>query len=426
MSKFQIQGPNRLSGEISVLGAKNVALKLIAATVLIKAKVTLTNMPEILDIQNMLEILEKNGANIKKNGHTITIDTTNLTDADPDSELMEKLRASIVYIGPYLARFGQVNVPRPGGCSIGSRSIEVHLDGFHQMGVEIVHRKDVNDEKSIDHLYHLSCHDLYGQNINLTKASCTATENIIMASVLIPGKTVINNAAREPQINDLANFLNSAGASITGAGTSEIEIIGTESLHGLEYEIMPDPIEAGTFVCLALATGSEIKVTNCKPDHLRPFLDKISEIGAEFEVGEDYILVKPSVNLQPTNFETKVFPGFPTDLQAPMGLVLTQAKGESQIKESLFENRLGYLMELEKMGAKIKIKNNQEASIYGPTKLHGAEIASLDLRAGATVLLAGLAATGMTIIDNAEMIDRGYEKIEERLAKLGANIKRIA
>jgi UDP-N-acetylglucosamine 1-carboxyvinyltransferase len=426
MSKFEIQGPNNLVGEIKVFGAKNVALKLIAATVLIKDKVTLKNMPQILDIQNMLEILEKAGADISQNGHETTIDTTNLSSNDPDGVLMEKLRASVVLIGPYLARFHRINVPRPGGCSIGTRSIDVHLDAFTQLGIDIVHKTDGSGDTCQDNLYHFSCANIYGQNIQLKEASCTATENIMMAAALSSGKTVINNAAQEPQIEDLANFLNSAGAQITGAGSSIIEIVGVETLKGLSYTIMPDPIEAGTFVCLAAITNSEIKITHCKPDHLRPFLDKITDIGINFEVGDDYIVVKPTNELRPTNIDTAVYPGFPTDLQAPIGLVLTQADGESTICENLFENRLGYLNELEKMGAKIKIIDNHTAKIAGPTKLHGSQISSLDLRAGATVLLAGLAATGTTIIENAEMIDRGYEKIEERLSALGAKIKRIA
>lgn len=426
MSKFEIQGPNKLAGEIKVYGAKNVALKLIAATVLIKDKVTLKNMPQILDIQNMLEILEKAGAEISQSDHETTIDTTNLSSSDPDGILMERLRASVVLIGPYLARFHKVSIPRPGGCSIGTRSIDVHLDAFTQLGISIAHKTDSAGNTCQDNLYHFSCESISGQNIELKEASCTATENILMAAAISSGKTIINNAAQEPQIEDLANFLNCAGAQITGAGTSVIEIIGVETLHGLTHTIMPDPIEAGTFVCLAAITNSEIKITHCKPDHLRPFLDKITDIGINFEVGEDYITVKPTNKLLATSIDTAVYPGFPTDLQAPIGLVLTSAQGESTIHENLFENRLGYLNELEKMGAKIKITDSHTATIFGPTKLSGANIDSLDLRAGATVLLAGLAATGTTIIENAEMIDRGYEIIEDRLSALGAKIKRIA
>jgi len=422
MSKFIIEGSAKLSGEISVLGAKNVALKVIAAAVLIKEPVIFQNMPDIIDLRNMLEILKKAGADISQNNHEITINTASLNDADPDPTLMEKLRASVVLIGPYLARFGRVNIPRPGGCSIGTRSIDVHLDGFKQMGVQI-HHKDNSACK--DNLYHFSIEELYGSEINLKEASCTATENLIMAAVIAQGKTTIYNAAREPQIVDLANFLNQAGAEIIGAGTSVIEIIGIEKLHGTTYQIMPDPIEAGTFACLAAATNSHLKITDCDPDDLRMFLDKFSEMGINFEVGENYIEIIDSNAIKSTEITTAVYPGFPTDLQAPIGLVLTQAEGTSTINENLFENRLGYLEELNKMGAKTEIINKHQAKITGPAKLHGAEIASLDLRAGATVLLAGLVAEGKTVIENAEIIDRGYEKIEERLAKLGAKIERV-
>jgi len=424
MSKFEILGPCSLSGEIAVVGAKNVALKLIAASAMIKDKVVLTNVPDILDIANMLEILKKNGAKIERNGHNLTIDTTNLTNDDPDPILMEKLRASVVLIGPYLARFHSVNIPRPGGCSIGTRPIDVHLDAFTQMEVKISHKD--SSSKNCDNLYHFSCDELFGHSVELKFPSCTATENLIMLAALSSGKTTISNAAREPQIEDLANFLNTAGASISGAGTSVIEIIGTEKLHSLTYDIMPDPIEAGTFVCLAVAANQKMKITNCDPDDLRPFLDKLSEAGANFEIGENYILVEPTTKLKAINFETAVYPGFPTDLQAPMGLVLTQAEGESEITENIFENRLGYLKELQKMGASVEIISQNKAKITGPTPLRGADIESLDLRAGATVLLAGLIAQGKTVIENAEMIDRGYENIEKRLSALGTNIKRIS
>lgn len=429
MSKFIIDGPAKLSGEVGVLGAKNVALKLVAASVLIEEEITLTNMPDIADLRNMLNILKQAGAKIEQKNHEIKINTADLANNDPDPLLMEKLRASVVLIGPYLARFGQVNIPRPGGCSIGNRSIDVHLDAFKQMGVQIHHKDQLgyheNETACNDNLYHLTCSQLYGADVKLQEASCTATENIIMAAVRAQGKTTIYNAAREPQIVDLANFLNQAGAEIIGAGTSVIEIIGTDNLHGTSYNIMPDPIEAGTFACLAVATRSKLKIVDCDPDDLRSFLDKLSEIGVNFEVGEDYIEIIDSNDLQAASIITGVYPGFPTDLQAPIGLVLTQANGESQINETLFENRLGYLNELNKMGANAKIVDSHNATITGPTKLHGADIESLDLRAGATVLLAGLTAVGKTTILNAEIIDRGYEQIEKRLAKLGAKIERV-
>lgn len=426
MSKFEIEGPNHLGGEIAVYGAKNVALKLIAAAVLIKDKVIIKNVPEILDVENMLEIIKEAGAIVKHLDHTLEIDTTNLTNNDPNPVLMEKLRASVVFIGPYLARFHKVNVPRPGGCSIGSRSIDVHLDAFRQMGAQISHSSDDNQCENPDKLYHITCDCTEGRVIRLIEASCTATENVMMAAVLILGQTIIKNAAKEPQISDMANFLNKAGAKVNGAGSAEITIEGVEALHRLTFTVMPDPIETGTFVCLGIATKSPIKITHCNPSDIKSFLDKITEIGVKFEANEGSIELKSFDNLKASNIETAIYPGFPTDLQAPISLVLTQAAGLSHIRENLFENRLGHLEELAIMGADIKIIDNHNAEINGPTELKGANIDSLDLRAGATVLLAGVAAQGKTTINHAEIIDRGYEKIEERLSRLGAKIRRIS
>jgi len=416
MSKFEIQGPAKLTGEISVLGAKNSALKLIAATVLIKDKVVLENVPDILDINILIDILKKNGAEIVRTGHTLNIDTTNLTSADPDETLVEKFRGSIVLAGPYLARFGKINIPQPGGCAIGARPIDDHLNGFRQLGTDIVKNGCIYEYKREKN---------EGAQIEI-RPSVTATENMIMTQVLAKGLTTINNVAREPQIADLANFLNQAGAKISGAGTSTITIEGVEELKGLTYKVMPDPFEACTFICLAAATNTQIKIKDCEPNHLYPFLDKLKEIGVDFEIGSDYVKINDASHLKAIDITTGVFPEFSTDMQAQTGVVLTQAQGTSHINETLFENRLGYLNELENMGAKIKMINAHEANIYGPTKLVGAQIKSLDLRAGATMILAGLIAEGETTIDHIEIIDRGYEKIEERLAQLGANIKRIS
>lgn len=416
MSKFEIEGPNILKGKIAVLGAKNSALKLIAATVLIKDKVVLENVPDISDINTLIDILKKNGAQIDRDQHTLTIDTTNLTDLDPDADLVRKFRGSIVLVGPYLARFGKINIPQPGGCAIGARPIDDHLNGFEQV--------DTTFEK-IDAIYHFNREKMEGRDIKLCP-SVTATENLIMTQVLALGKTTIANVAREPQIKDLTDFLRDAGANITGAGTDTIEIEGVEALHGLTYKVMPDPFEACTFICLAAATNSNFKITNCNPDHLYQLLDKLKEIGVEFIVSDNSVEIIKADNLKATNITTGFYPDFSTDMQSQIGLVLTQATGESIISEKLFENRLGYLRELEKMGANIEILDSQTAKITGPSKLHGANIDSLDLRAGATLILAGLLATGTTRIGNAEIIDRGYEKIEERLSTLGAKIKRIA
>lgn len=416
MSKFEIQGPSKLSGEIEVYGAKNSALKLIAACILIKDKIILENVPDILDINILIDILIKNGAQITRTGHTLNIDTTNLSDTDPDETLVKKFRGSIVLAGPYLARFGKINIPQPGGCAIGTRPIDDHLNGFRQAGTEI------NKNGCI---YEYKREKIEGAQINI-RPSVTATENMIMTQVLAKGLTTISNVAREPQITDLANFLNQAGAKITGDGSSTINIEGVEKLHGLTYKVMPDPFEACTFICLAAAANSQIKIKACEPNHLYPFLDKLKEIGVDFEIGQDYVKINDASHLKATNIITDIFPGFSTDMQAQTGVVLTQAHGKSHVNETLFENRLGYLKELQDMGAKVEMINAHEANIYGPTPLVGAQIKSLDLRAGATMILAGLIAKGETILENAEMIDRGYEKIENRLSALGAKIKRVA
>jgi UDP-N-acetylglucosamine 1-carboxyvinyltransferase len=416
MSKFEIEGPSNLVGEIEVYGAKNAAMKMIAAAVLISGKVILENVPDILDIQVIIDILSQNGAEINRDGHTLAIDTTDLTDADPNPKLVEKMRGSIVLVGPYLARFGKINIPKPGGCAIGSRPIDTHLKAFEAIGANVVCQGN---------LYHLDLKNNLGGTFELDEASVTATENIIMSQALRDQKTVIKNCATEPQIADLVDFLNSAGANISGAGTTAITITGVKQLKATKYRVMPDPFETATFVCLAIVTKSPLKITGCNPKDMYPFLDKIKEIGVDFECGDDYILIKKINNIKPTNIATAIHPGFSTDMQAPFGLVLTQAIGKSTIHETLYENRLGYLKELIEMGAKVDFINHREAVIDGPTKLHGRRIESLDLRAGATMILAGLAALGKTVISNAEIVDRGYEKIEERLHKVGAKIKRI-
>ncbi len=415
MSEFKIIGPATIAGEIKVLGAKNAAMKMVAASVLIPGKVVLKNVPEILDIETILEILAKNGAVITRDGHKLEIDTTNLTNASPDPAMVKKMRGSIVLMGPLLARFGQISIPQPGGCAIGCRPINIHLDIFRQFGAGI----EIKDE-----IYTLKTDGLVGRPIHLSGISVTATENALMAAVGAEGETLITNAAQEPEIVDLANFLNFAGAKITGAGTDTIRVQKSQ-LKPVEYEVMPDKIEAATFITLGILTKGEIKVSNIRPKELILFLDKIKEMGASVEVGEDYVLVKDGAKLRAINLKTGPYPGFATDWQPLMGLLMTQAEGQSQINETVFENRLNYLNELKLMGAKVEILNNQEAKITGPTPLHGAYIESLDLRAGVTLLVAGLAAQGETNIFDAQTIDRGYEKIEERLVKVGAKIERL-
>lgn len=416
MSQFEILGPNRLKGEIPVLGAKNAAMKMIAASVLISGKVVLDNVPDILDIQTIINILTENGAKIVRDGHRLEIDTETLHDIDPNPELVKKMRGSIVLMGPYLARFGKISIPHPGGCVIGKRPIDIHLEAFQKLGAEIIEQ---------DNTYHLKIAKFNGGEVHFKKISVTATENVLMASCKANGTTKIFNAAREPEIVDLAEFLNACGAKISGAGTSNIIVQGVDSLHGVNYKVIPDRIEAGTFIILALVTKSQLKIVNCNPNHLTAFLNKLRQIGAKFTLGNYFIEVYPTENLKATEIETREYPGFPTDLQAPFGLLATQCNGVSRITENIHDNRLNYLTELEKMGARQKIVNNRLAQITGPSELLAAHIKSLDLRAGATMILAALAADGKTIIDDIEVVDRGYEEIEKRLIKIGAKIKRI-
>lgn len=418
MSKFIIHNSENLQGEISVYGAKNAAMKIIAATVLISGKVILDNVPDILDVQIIIDILKNNGAKISRRDHILKIDTANLSGQNPDATLVKKMRGAIVLIGPYLARFNHITVPHPGGCVIGTRPIDIHLDAFAQMGAVI---SEVENDS-----YLLTTPGLKSPKVTLKGSSVTATENILMAAVLGSGRTVLENAACEPEIVDLANFLNQAGAKITGAGTSIIEITGVHALHGVNYKIMPDRIETGTFAALAIVTKSNLKITHCRPEHLTAFFEKLDEIGVNYKLGRDFIEIKKSTEvLRATDFETAIYPGFPTDLQAPMGLILTLAQGQSHIKENIFENRLTYLKDLNEMGARAEIINEHEASINGPSQLHGTEIEGPDLRAGVTLLLAGLCADGQTTISNAEIVDRGYEQIETRLKRIGAKIERV-
>lgn len=418
MSKFEIEGDKKLSGEIEVYGAKNAAMKMIAAAIIIKNKVTLENVPDILDIQTIIDILVKGGAKITRHGHTLEIDTSSLSNKNPDAALVEKMRGSVVLIGPYLARFGEITIPQPGGCSIGNRPINTHLDAFRQLDVDIT-------ETDCGFIFKVNS-KIKASSVTLKEASVTATENILMATAMAEGQTVINNAATEPEIVDLISFLNKAGARITGGGTNTIKITGVSQLKTVSHKVIPDRIETGTFIALSIVTKSPLKIIHCDPKHLTAFIDKIKDMGVKLKIDNDSIFVSEIPELKPINVQTAIYPGFPTDLQAPMGLILTQAGGKSKLEENLFENRFGYLDQLVKMGAKIQFISNREVEITGPTHLVPAAIESLDLRAGATMILAGLVARGKSTILEAEIIDRGYEKIEERLKKVGARIQRVS
>lgn len=418
MAKFEITGGKSLHGEIPISGAKNAALKILPASILSDGISTISNIPKIADVDVMVEILQSIGAKIDFEDHTAVIDPSGVSSYKPDRDLMKHLRGTIVLIGPLLAKFGKAEFYQPGGCLIGARPIDDHLDMFRQMGVKIEQKEDK---------YILSGKPKAGE-IVLNKLSVSATENAIMATVLSSGITRIHVAAAEPEIADLADFLNSMGAKISGAGTHDIEIIGVESLHGTTHCIIPDRIEAGTYLMAALATNSEVKIGPVMPDHMNIVIKKLEAGGAKISIvekdGHKYFQTKKHSGLKAVDIDTRTYPGFPTDLQSPFVVLITQAEGESCVFETLFEGRFLYLEELASMGAKAEIISQHLIKITGKTELSGKEIISRDLRGGAALVVAGLIANGKTKIDGLSFIDRGYEKMDEKLRSAGAEIRR--
>ena len=418
MEKLVINGPCSLKGEITVSGSKNAALPIIAATILAKGKYKISNVPMILDIEHMLNILEGIGATTKLENNACEIDTTAINSFEPDAKMVRNIRASILLLGPLLARFKEVIIAQLGGCLIGARPVKTHLESLGELGA-----KDVNGRDS----YHLKADRLIGKKIVLNEFSVTGTENLIMASVLAEGRTEIRLAATEPHVVDLCNFLCKMGAKIEGIGSHNLIITGVKELVPTDYSVIPDQIEAGTFAIAAAASRGNIRIKGFVEDHHEILLKKLDEANVNFSfVDKDVLEVRLSTNIKPVNIRTDIYPGFPTDLQAPFGVLMTQAEGTSSIYETLFEGRLNYLDELNKMGADCIHQGAHEATIIGPTPLHGTTIESFDLRAGATLLIASFIAQGESIIEKAEIIDRGYEKIDERLNALGANIRRVS
>lgn len=417
MSKFIINGPAKLSGEIKVGGAKNNALKILAASILSEEELTIRNVPNIEDVHRMKEILESLGAKIfaEKNGD-LKLSTKNISKTEIDDLLARKLRASILLIGPILARFGIAKMAHPGGCVIGKRPIDLFLDGFKKLGVDI--------EIGESHYSFSAKKGLKGGKIVFPKISVTATESLMMTAVLAKGTTILHNAAMEPEIPALADYLNRYGAKITGAGTSIITIEGVDKIGAGTYDVIPDRIEAGTFAIMGILTNSEIKISNCNTAHLEVALEKLKQMGANLETGDDYILTKPHNGICAANILTHEYPGLATDLQPPFTLLLTQAKGISMVHEAVYEGRLFYTDLLNAMGANIIMCDPHRVVINGPAKLYGKKLTSPDLRAGITMVLAGLIAEGETTIDNIYQIDRGYSNIDQRLKNLGADIRR--
>lgn len=417
MEKLVVKGPTPLKGEVTISGAKNAAVAILPATLLIDGVCTIENLPNISDIKISCEILEKLGAKITwNNKNSITIDTTNINTTKAPLDLTSKFRASYYLIGAMLGRKGEIEVGMPGGCKLGARPIDQHIKGFERLGATVTVEKGTISAKA---------KKLTGNSIYMDIVSVGATINVMLSAVLAKGTTTIDNAAKEPHIVDVANFLNTMGADIRGAGTDMIKINGVEKLSGnATYSVVPDQIEAGTFMLAAVATKGDITLKNCITKHLESITAKIIEVGGKVEDYGDSIRVWCNQRPQKANIKTLPYPGFPTDLQPQMGVVLSIADGASIINESIWESRFQYTDELNKMGAKITAQG-KTAFFEGVKKLSGAPVYSTDLRAGAALVIAGTVANGSTEIYNLEHIDRGYENIEEKFRKLGAKIERV-
>ena len=417
MEKLVITGPTPLKGEVEISGAKNAAVAILPATLLINGICTINNLPNISDVQISCKILEKLGAKITwNNNNEITIDTRNIKTSKAPMDLTSKFRASYYLIGAMLGRTGKIEVGMPGGCQLGSRPIDQHIKGFEALGAKVSVEKGSIRAK---------CNELIGNSIYMDMVSVGATINIMLAATLARGTTTIDNAAKEPHIVDLANFLNTMGADIRGAGTDVIKINGVRSLQGnATYSIVPDQIEAGTFMLATIASKGDVLIKNCITKHLESVTAKIIEIGGNVEDNGDNIRIWYSKRPTKAIIKTLPHPGFPTDLQPEMGVVLATANGTSIINESIWESRFQYTAELNKMGANITAQG-KSAVFEGVDELFGAPVYSTDLRAGAALIIAGISANGVTEVYNLEHIDRGYENIEEKFRKLGANIKRV-
>lgn len=417
MEKLIIKGNTPLNGEIKISGAKNAALPILAASLLSDSPIQISNIPHLQDVTTIVSLLGQMGVRITLDEKAnIEVDASRLESFHAPYELVRTMRASVLVLGPLLSRFGQAEVSLPGGCAIGTRPVDQHLKGLQAMGAEI----------SIENGYiRAKASKLKGVTIVMDLVTVTGTENIMMAAVLAKGQTVIHNAAREPEVEDVANFLNTLGAKISGAGTSTIVIDGVDRLGGGRYHVMPDRIETGTYLAAATITQGKIKLKNTRPDLLESVLLKLEETGAIIDTGTDWISLDMKGNRPyAINISTAPYPAFPTDMQAQMMAVNTVAEGTGVITENVFENRFMHIQELQRMGANIALKGNT-AICTGINNLHGAPVMATDLRASASLVLAGLAARGETTIDRIYHIDRGYECIEEKLAQLGAQIHRI-
>ena len=416
MQKIIIDGGKKLKGTIKVSGAKNSAVALIPAALLSSEIVKIDNVPDISDVKALEDILEFLGAKVTREGGLMTIDSSNVVSKEIPRELSNKLRASYYFMSALLGRFKDVTMYFPGGCSIGARPIDQTLKGYRALGAKV---NEVEDRVSV----HAS--KLTGDDIFLDMASVGATVNILLSSCLADGVTVIHNAAKEPEIVNVATFLNNMGAKIKGAGTSTITITGVEKLGSCYTEVIPDRIEAGTYIIAGALCGEKLRVENLIPKHIESFLSKLDEMGVELEIGNDYVVVSKTPGIRSVNIKTLGYPGFPTDLQQPITPLLCTCDGVSKLEETIYENRYKNIPELEKMGANVETITNRIIKIHGPIKFKGEKVSATDLRAGACLVLAGLAASGKTEIDNVGYILRGYENIIGKLTNVGANISLI-
>ena len=417
MEQYVIKGGNPLVGEVEIAGAKNAALAILAAAIMTDETILIENLPDVRDINVLLEAIAGIGAQVDRiDKSTVKINGSTIGDVSVDYEYIKKIRASYYLLGALLGKYKHAEVPLPGGCNIGSRPIDQHLKGFRALGADV----DIEHGKII-----AEADKLTGKHLYFDVVSVGATINVMMAAAMADGLTIMENVAKEPHVVDVANFLNSMGANIRGAGTDVIKIRGVRSLHRTEYSVIPDQIEAGTFMFAAAATKGDVTVCNVIPKHLEATIAKLVEIGCEVEEFDDAVRVVAKNRLRSTQVKTLPYPGYPTDMQPQIGVVLALAQGTSTITESIFENRFKYLDELARMGAVIKVEGNS-ATIEGVEKFSGARVSAPDLRAGAALCIAGLATDGITIVDDIVYIQRGYERFEEKLRGLGGIIEKVS
>lgn len=419
MDKLQITGGKRLNGDIPISGAKNAALPILCAGLLTAGDLELSNVPRLHDVRTMLKLLAQTGLKVSqgegKDSENVTLNGASITSLEAPYELVKTMRASILVLGPMLARFGEAKVSLPGGCAIGSRPVDQHIKGLRAMGAEI----------TIEGGYiHAKCAKLQGARIHTDMITVTGTENLLMAATLAQGETVLENAAREPEVTDLANMLVAMGAKIEGIGTDRLVIQGVDSLHGTKHAVISDRIEAATFLCAVAAAGGDIRITRTRTDIFDVALDKLREMGLQLTVEGDTIRARMDARPQPVSFRTTEYPGFPTDMQAQFMAVNTIAGGPSRVTETIFENRFMHVQEMNRLGAQISIEGNT-AFMRGVDRLVGAPVMATDLRASASLVIAGLAAEGTTIVDRIYHLDRGYDRMEDKLSAVGADIVRI-